>query len=108
MKHTMQGQHNQHNDLRESARADQTSQANEPISAGFAAVDSPRLISPEAIRGSAYKKWESAGKPVGDGISFWLDAERELAAEQEDTSGRGNSQDADRHSGIRHPHSLKM
>jgi hypothetical protein len=31
-----------------------------------------------------------------------------LAAENENASGRGNSQDADRHSGIRHPHSLKM
>ena len=26
----------------------------------------------------AYEKWEAAGKPQGDGIPFWLEAEREL------------------------------
>ena len=31
-----------------------------------------------AIRIRAYHKWEAAGKPPGDGINFWLDAEREL------------------------------
>lgn len=56
----------------------------------------------------AFHKWEAAGKPIGDGVQFWLEAENELAAENEDVWGRGNSQDADRHSGIRHPHSLKM
>lgn len=30
------------------------------------------------IRLCAYLKWESAGKPTGDGITFWLEAEREL------------------------------
>jgi hypothetical protein len=71
-------------------------------------VDGVRVISADAIRLYAYRKWEIAGKPVEDGITFWLEAEKELAAETEDASGRGNSQDADRHSGIRHPHSLKM
>jgi hypothetical protein len=61
----------------------------------------------ENIQLAAYLKWEVAGKPAGDGIPFWLEAEKELAAENEDSWGRGNSQDADRHSGIRHPHSLK-
>lgn len=32
----------------------------------------------EAIRLRAYQKWEVAGKPPGDGIQFWLDAENEL------------------------------
>jgi hypothetical protein len=32
----------------------------------------------EAIRLCAYRKWESAGKPTGDGIQFWLEAEQEL------------------------------
>jgi hypothetical protein len=32
----------------------------------------------EAIRTRAYQKWEGAGRPEGDGVSFWLDAEREL------------------------------
>jgi hypothetical protein len=35
-------------------------------------------VSPEEIRRRAYQKWEAAGKPVGDGVPFWLDAEREL------------------------------
>jgi DUF2934 family protein len=30
------------------------------------------------IRLCAYRKWESAGKPTGDGIQFWLEAEQEL------------------------------
>jgi hypothetical protein len=34
--------------------------------------------SAEAIRLCAYRKWESAGKPTGDGIQFWLEAEQEL------------------------------
>jgi hypothetical protein len=62
----------------------------------------------EDIQLRAFHKWEAAGKPTGDGVRFWLEAENELAAEKHDTSGRGHSQDADRHSGIRHPHSLKM
>ena len=36
------------------------------------------LVSTEAVRLCAYRKWESAGMPVGDGIQFWLEAEREL------------------------------
>jgi hypothetical protein len=32
----------------------------------------------EDIRLCAYRKWESAGKPTGDGIEFWLQAEQEL------------------------------
>jgi hypothetical protein len=62
----------------------------------------------EDIQLRAFHKWESAGKPAGNGEKFWLEAENELAAENADASGRGNSQDADRHGGIRHPHSLKM
>jgi hypothetical protein len=33
----------------------------------------------EEIRKIAYQKWERAGKPDGDGVNFWLDAERELS-----------------------------
>jgi hypothetical protein len=36
------------------------------------------LISAEDIRLCAYRKWESAGKPSGDGVQFWLEAEHEL------------------------------
>ena len=34
----------------------------------------------DAIRELAYSKWEQAGCPAGDGIWFWLEAERELTA----------------------------
>ena len=36
------------------------------------------LVSAEDIRLCAYRKWENAGKPAGDGIQFWLEAEQEL------------------------------
>ena len=35
-------------------------------------------VSQEDIRLRAYRKWESAGKPTGDGTPFWLEAEHEL------------------------------
>jgi hypothetical protein len=56
----------------------------------------------------AFHKWEAAGKPTGDGVRFWLEAERELAAGNDGTSGRGNSRDADRHSGNRRPPSVQQ
>lgn len=31
----------------------------------------------EKIRCLAYQKWEAAGRPTGDGLAFWLEAERE-------------------------------
>ena len=39
-----------------------------------------RSESEDAIRLRAYLKWEAAGKPCCDGVSFWLEAERELRA----------------------------
>ena len=35
-----------------------------------------------AIRELAYIKWEAAGFPAGDGFDFWLEAEREIKANQ--------------------------
>jgi hypothetical protein len=37
-----------------------------------------RFVSADDIRLSAYRKWEAAGKPNGDGVQFWLEAEQEL------------------------------
>lgn len=34
----------------------------------------------EAVRVRAYHKWELAGRPDGDGLPFWLEAQAELAA----------------------------
>ena len=36
----------------------------------------------EAIRVLAHRKWEAAGCPAGDGIDFWLEAERQVHAER--------------------------
>jgi len=35
-------------------------------------------VSADDIRLCAYQKWEHAGKPAGDGVQFWLEAELEL------------------------------
>lgn len=35
-----------------------------------------------AIRALAHSKWEAAGCPAGDGLEFWLEAEREVNAER--------------------------
>ena len=38
-----------------------------------------KSVSDEVIRLCAYRKWETAGKPGGDGVDFWMEAERELS-----------------------------
>jgi hypothetical protein len=50
--------------------------------AGRGSVASPP-VTPAApseadIRERAYRLWEEAGRPAGDGVEFWLRAEREL------------------------------
>jgi hypothetical protein len=32
----------------------------------------------EEIRARAHSLWEAAGRPEGDGVQFWLEAEKEL------------------------------
>ena len=39
------------------------------------------VVPEESVRISAYLKWEAAGKPDGDGVNFWLEAEREMLAD---------------------------
>ncbi len=36
------------------------------------------MVSDDVVRLCAYQKWEAAGKPAGDGVQFWLEAEQEL------------------------------
>jgi hypothetical protein len=36
----------------------------------------------EAVRVNAYYKWELAGKPQGDGVRFWLEAENDLKSKK--------------------------
>ena len=35
-------------------------------------------VSEDDTRVRAYQLWEAAGRPEGDGVEFWLRAEREL------------------------------
>ena len=35
-------------------------------------------VDEELVRQRAYQRWEAAGKPDGDPVAFWLEAEREL------------------------------
>jgi len=37
-------------------------------------------VDEQTIRLRAYERWEAAGRPEGDGVQFWLDAEKELTA----------------------------
>jgi hypothetical protein len=43
-----------------------------------AQVQKGKAKSQEAVRVHAYQKWEAAGKPNGDGVNFWLEAEQEV------------------------------
>ena len=50
-----------------------------------AAQQQPPDVGREAIRERAHRKWEAAGCPAGDGLDFWLEAEREVNAERSGT-----------------------
>lgn len=41
-------------------------------------VQKAKLACEEGTRLRAYQKWETAGRPQGNGLQFWLDAEQEL------------------------------
>jgi hypothetical protein len=53
-----------------------------PAAASVLAQPAPNCqsVSEEAIRLCAYRKWETAGKPHGDGVNFWLEAQRQLSS----------------------------
>jgi hypothetical protein len=38
------------------------------------------VVGEDAIRHRAYQLWEAAGRPEGDGVRFWVEAEREMTA----------------------------
>ena len=40
----------------------------------------PGAPTEEAIRTRAFQLWEAAGRPEGDGVQFWFQAEHELSA----------------------------
>ena len=35
------------------------------------------VMNEDVVRDTAYRKWQEAGEPVGDGVQFWLEAEQE-------------------------------
>ncbi|QVL30001.1 DUF2934 domain-containing protein [Telmatocola sphagniphila] len=50
----------------------------------------------EDIRLCAYHKWEAAGKPTGDGVSFWLEAEQEQEKLEKEKLVQGDGWEGDR------------
>lgn len=72
--------HTHHHNRATLAQSDPTGQTTITQSsvASGAKNHNARSVSAEDIRLSAYRKWEIAGKPIGDGSQFWLEAEREL------------------------------
>jgi hypothetical protein len=47
-----------------------------PSSGSFVQTHEP--LSVDAVRLRAFLKWQGAGRPGGDGVRFWLEAEQEL------------------------------
>jgi hypothetical protein len=35
------------------------------------------VMNEDVVRDAAYRKWQEAGEPAGDGVQFWLEAEQE-------------------------------
>ena len=35
------------------------------------------VMNEDVVRDAAYRKWQEAGEPPGDGVQFWLEAEQE-------------------------------
>ncbi len=71
--------HKHHHKRATLAQSDSTGPTTATQTASSADKDhNAQLVSVEDIRLCAYRKWESAGKPTGNGIQFWLEAEQEL------------------------------
>ena len=66
--------------LRRLVASDSTSEMKPEEAASVLAEPNPKgeHVSEEAIRLHAFWRWELAGKPSGDGVRFWLEAEQEL------------------------------
>jgi hypothetical protein len=68
--------------MNEQGNSDIAGKAGEPTPSGSPDGSSSRetRTSPtlNEVRQRAYEKWEAAGKPEGNDIRFWLEAEKEL------------------------------
>jgi hypothetical protein len=60
-----------------------------PIKAEPAA--SADALTEETIRLHAFWKWEHAGRPPGDGVTFWLEAEQELQRTRDMNLGQSST-----------------
>ena len=49
-----------------------------PMSSGNPLITPKITVNEDVIRARAYQLWESAGRPGGDGVTYWIEAEREL------------------------------
>lgn len=74
----MSKHHHKHATAAHSQSSGSTTVAQTVVAAGNSG-NRAKTVSAEDIRLCAYRKWESAGKPIGDGLQFWLEAEQELA-----------------------------
>jgi len=65
--------------LAEPASANTTSKSKAPVASGpNDQIKTARFVSEETIRIRARQKWEAAGKPNGEDLRFWFEAEREI------------------------------
>ena len=66
------------------ARSAKASPEPSPDSQSIAAAKVPERRRPteNELRLCAYRKWVSAGRPISDGVAFWLEAERELGSQK--------------------------
>ena len=80
--HTHQAPHQKHATVVPSGSTGSTTRT-QTAAASIAKEQAPQRVSAEDIRLCAYRKWESAGKPIGDGVQFWLEAEQEMAQKKQ-------------------------
>ena len=50
-----------------------------------------RMMRRGQVRARAYELWEQAGRPAGQDLEFWLEAERQFEDEREERKGPGAS-----------------
>ena len=88
-------QHHKHAPLTHTGQSKPTTLPNSVVAASGNGHDGDSTFR-EHIRLSAYQKWEAAGKPTGDGIEFWLEAEQELAKGKNEKFVQGDGWHEDR------------
>ena len=78
------------------AVADKPTTPTKPVVASVDHAHKEHLTLEENIRMCAYRKWEAAGRPAGDGVQFWLEAERELVERKNEPFAWQVGRDEDR------------